>query len=160
MSPDLTVKEVIKGGCGIPNGISWSKDEKTMYFTDSTKLKIFAYDFDAETGSISNETTFYQPTEGVPDGHAVDEEGYLWVAQYGGSRVCRVSPKGEVVAEVVLPVKNITDVAFVGEDIFITCATDQQAQTTENQGDVFKCHVGIKGAPLTKFPLSSSEAKL
>ena len=168
MDPDLTVHEIIKGGMGIPNGISWSPDDKTMYFTDSTRLRIFAYDFDAAAGSVSNERTFFKSAGmevGVPDGHAMDEEGFVWAAFYGGSKVARLSPQGQVVAEVHLPVKNITDVVFVEENLFISCATDDTAESTDMQGDIFKCHVGMRGHPLKKFPLSkeylsSNEAKL
>ncbi|KAF2093855.1 hypothetical protein NA57DRAFT_47486 [Rhizodiscina lignyota] len=163
--PDLTVHEVIKGGMGIPNGISWSPDDKTMYYTDSTKQTIFAYDFEAATGNISNERAFFQTETGVPDGHAMDEEGHLWVAIYGAAKVVRLSPQGQVVAEIALPVKSITDAAFVGEELFIACATDKTAASSDMQGDIFRCHVGIKEYPLHKFALSreylsSNEAKL
>lgn len=155
--------EVIKGGIGISNGISWTQDDKIMYYTDSLKLKIFAFDFDAATGEISNERVFYEqtPIDGTeiaaPDGHAMDEEGYIWSAIYGGSKVVRISPQGNVVAEIVLPTRLITDVAFVGEEVFITCAADTQIdkypESTEMSGHLFKCHVGVKGYPLNKFKL-------
>lgn len=152
---------MIKGGIGVSNGISFSPDDKIMYYTDSMKAKIFAYDFNAATGDISNERVFYeQPqTEGagfaVPDGHAMDEEGHIWAAIYGGSKVVRISPRGEVVAEINLPTRLITDVAFAGEDVFISCAIDKEAEkypeSAENSGHIFRCHIGIKEFPLHKF---------
>lgn len=155
--PDLTVHEVIKGGAGIPNGISWSPDDKTMYLADSSKHDILAYDFDAKSGEVSNERTFnkqIQPENGicVPDGHAMDVEGCIWSAFWGGSKLVRFSPQGDVVAEVLLPTTNVTDVIFVDEDVYITTARNE-AQP-ETSGHLYKCHVGIKGQPLTKFALS------
>lgn len=138
-----------------------------MYYTDSLKMNIVAFDFNAATGEITNQRVFYeQPqTEGeapaVPDGHAMDVEGYIWAAIYGGSKVVRLSPEGRVVAEIALPTRNITDVAFVGEDVFITCAADHEADTypksAENSGHLFRCHVGIKGYPLNKFRLTKDK---
>jgi len=138
-----------------------------MYYTDSLKLNILAYDFDAMTGDINNERVFYAQTQGedgeisAPDGHAMDVEGCIWVAIYGGSKVVRISPDGQIVAEILLPTRNITDVAFVGEDVFITCATDQNAdkfpKSAENSGHLFKCHVGIKERPLNKFRIEKDK---
>ena len=60
----------------IPNGISWTADDKTMYFADSPSKNVYAYDFDATTGGISNKRVFFHvdDADGVPDGHALDEE--------------------------------------------------------------------------------------
>lgn len=131
-------------------------------------MKIFAYDFDAATGNISNERVYYESpqTEGagpaVPDGHAMDEEGHIWAAIYGGSKVVRISPEGTVVAEILLPTRNITDVAFAGEDVFISCALDKEEdkypESAKNSGHIFKCHVGVKEFPLYKFRPAAAKA--
>lgn len=76
-----------------------------MYFTQSERDTIFAYDFDAETGAISNKRPFFKPESGTPDGHAQDVDGNLWVALWGGSKVVRVSPGGTVTAEIALPTR-------------------------------------------------------
>ena len=137
-----------------------------MYYTDSLKLNIVAYDFDAATGAITNERVFYAPPQkgdeiAAPDSHAMDVEGCIWAAIYGGSKVVRISPEGSVLAEIVLPTRNITDVAFVGESVFITCATEQNVDTfpeaAANSGHLFRCHVGVKGRPLNKFRLADDK---
>jgi sugar lactone lactonase YvrE len=89
----------------IPNGLTWSRDDKTMYFTASEEQTIFAYDFDAETGAISNKRPFFKPETATPDGHAQDVDGNLWVALWGGSKVVRVSPEGKVTAEIAVPTR-------------------------------------------------------
>lgn len=97
-------------GVSIANGISWSKDDKTMYFTDSPTKNIFAYDFDAETGQISNRRVFFHVDDesGVPDGHAQDVEGCLWVAIHGCGKVVRVNTAGKITAEISLPTLGVT----------------------------------------------------
>lgn len=74
----------------VPNGLSWSEDDKTMYFTDSATKNIFAYDFHPSTGLITNRRVFFhvQDETGVPDGHAQDTEGNLWVAIWGCPESC------------------------------------------------------------------------
>lgn len=68
-------RHFIKDGLSIPNGIGWSQDDKTMYFVNSTEKKIEAFDYDAETGDVSNERVFWTSEgEGDPDGFAMDTE--------------------------------------------------------------------------------------
>lgn len=91
----------------IPNGISWSLDDKTMYFTDSGTQSIYAYDYDAATGNISNKRVFFRVEEEgcAPDGHVMDVEGNMWVAIWGGWKVVRINPEGKVTAEIKVPTR-------------------------------------------------------
>lgn len=162
LDPDLTLHTVLEG-VTIPNGMSWSLDNKTMFFTDSPEQAISKYDFDEAKGKMSNKRKFFDTSvygkECVPDGHAVDAESHLWVAVHGGGRVVRVNPEGKVVAEVLLPTQSPSCPGFVGEDLIITSEKQfgkkEKPDATEAelkaQGAVFKCHVGIKGAPLNRF---------
>jgi len=150
-------------GVTIPNGMSWTLDNKTMYFTDSPEQAIHKFDFDLETGEMSNKRKFFDTSvygeDCVPDGHAVDAEGHLWVAIHGGGRVVRVNPEGKAVAEVLLPTKTPSCPGLVGEDLIITSEKefdkkdkpDASASELRAQGAVFKCAVGVRGAPLNRF---------
>jgi sugar lactone lactonase YvrE len=69
-----------------PTG-AWSPDGRTMYFADSPRHKIWAFDYDADAGGMSNERLFAAPHPGFPDGSCVDAEGCLWNAEYGGARL-------------------------------------------------------------------------
>lgn len=110
----------------ISNGLCWSLDSKTMYFADSPKRTLYAYDFDAQSGNISNKRIFAETPEGIsPDGSIIDADGYLWNAQWGGSQVVRYTPNGEINFTLKLPVSQPTCLAFGGEDLstlFITSA--------------------------------------
>lgn len=121
LNGDLTLHKVIDG-VTIPNGISWTPDSRTMYFTDSPSRCIMSYPYDPDTGdvSIGEGKVFFTVDNGVPDGHCQDEEGYLWVANHGAARVWRVNPEGQILAEIELPTRCITCPAFCGTELFIT----------------------------------------
>lgn len=146
-------------GIQIPNGISWTRDDKTMYFTDSPVQNVYAFDFDAETGNISNRRTHYHLDEdGVfPDGHAMDEHGNLWHATYGGGRVIRISPEGKVTGTVYLPTRNITCPVFAGTELFITSAAEKEPEkypeSAKFAGNLFRVDVGVNGMPKYKARL-------
>ena len=156
LDPDMSLHRMIDG-VSIPNGMSWSPDNTIMYFTDSPSKCIFTYDFDQASGSISNRKVFFRVEDehAVPDGFAVDVEEHFWVALAGGGKVVRVSPQGQVVAQVTLPTRMVSCPGFVGEDLYITTAEeedpDRYPESTEFAGSLFKVHVGVKGKPPKKF---------
>ena len=135
----------------IPNGIGWSLDHKTLYFTHSTSRHILAFDYSSTTGDISNEREFYKHEgKGEPDGFKIDVEGNIWQAVYGESRVLKISPEGKLVGEVTYPTKCITCPVFVGTELWTTSADDGE---TEFGGGVFRVDVGIKGVEPFRFKL-------
>ncbi|PYH93518.1 calcium homeostasis protein Regucalcin [Aspergillus ellipticus CBS 707.79] len=156
LDPDLSLHRMVEQ-LTIPNGIGWNSADDTMYLTDSPTGKIYAFDFDAETGNISNRRVHFdlgEPKE--PDGFAIDEEGCIWSAIYGGGRVIRISPEGKVIGEISLPTRNITCPAFVGTELFITTAKDdvnddQLPESVRYGGRLYRVDVGIRGAPKHQF---------
>jgi sugar lactone lactonase YvrE len=141
---------------GIANGLDWSPDRKTMYFTDSFQYTIFAFDYDLETGAIHNQRSFIQlpktNAEVVPDGLCVDVEGCVWSAQWNGWQVVRYSPIGEPILSVKVPAQRVTSCCFGGEHgdlLFITTArTGLSEDALENQphaGDVFVVQTNTTG---------------
>lgn len=110
----------------IANSLCWSPDSKKAYFADSPLNRIDIYDFDAASGSLSNRKTFATTPDHIyPDGSIVDKDGYLWNAQWGGSRVVRYAPDGNIDHILELPVSQPTCVAFGGADmdmLFVTTA--------------------------------------
>ena len=130
-----------------------------MYFTDSPVQKVYAYDFDAQKGTISNRRTLlHLKEEGVfPDGHAMDVEGNIWQACYGGGKVIRISPEGDITGVIYLPTRNITCPVFAGTELFITSAKesdpDKYPDSDEHGGNLFRVDVGIQGMPKHKARL-------
>lgn len=158
LDPNLKLHRVLDKMV-IPNGIGWSDDEKTMYITDSPTGDIYAYDFDVETGDISNKRVFFHLGDGsgVPDGFVMDVEGCFWIAVHGGSKVIRVSPEAKVIAEISLPTRGITCPVFVGTELFIATGQENEREkfpeSVRYGGRIFRVDVGVRGNPKHKFRL-------
>ena len=141
----------------VPNSLSWSPDNRTMYFGDTHRTRIWAYDFDLASGAISEERVFAQ-TEGRPDGSCIDVDGCLWNAEYGGWRLVRYTPAGKIDRVIPLPVANATCCCFGGaglDTLYVTSAT--QRLTPEDllkqplAGSVFAVRPGVGGLPEARF---------
>ncbi|GHJ88610.1 hypothetical protein NliqN6_5012 [Naganishia liquefaciens] len=155
-----TVKEDV--GCS--NGIGWSPDTKIMYYIDSPRTTILAYDFDLQSGTISNERIFATSDAfdgGVFDGLCMDAEGAVWAARWGSCRVVRYLPDGTLDTEIITPkALNVTCCIFGGDDmqdLYITTAscgeTDKSLIPQYPQGgDLFRVRIdGVKGVERFKF---------
>ena len=159
LDPDLSVSKVDDNYI-ICNGPAFNLDNSIIYHTDSIKRTVYALDI-AANGDLSNKRVFTELTkddQGVPDGMTVDSEDCIWLAQFGGARVTRYSPAGEILQVVPLPALNITSCAFAGADLdtlYITCAStamsDAQLQQYPLAGSLFACKPGVKGTPTPLF---------
>jgi L-arabinonolactonase len=149
----------IRSKVGISNGLGWSPDNRVMYYTDSATRTIYKYDFDLETGEITNERIFVRtPKEYVPDGLTVDAQGYVWSAKWDGWKVVRYAPDGSVSLEVRLPVQRPTSCTFGGTDmnlLFITSATtgfsDDDLAEQPLAGSVLVVETDFQGLPEPYF---------
>lgn len=131
--------EVVDEGFHLSNGLAFSPDEETMYFTDSVARRIYAYDYDRATGNVRNRRVLVQVPrhEGLPDGLTVDAEGFLWSAQWYGNCVVRYDPEGKVERRIQTPAKQTSSVAFGGKDltdIFITSASRSEPMPVMPEG--------------------------
>lgn len=137
-----------------PNGFAWSLDARTVYIAHSNEGRIEAVEFDAELGTLGSRHTFATIDHdlGVPDGGAVDAEGFYWSAIHGGGRLHRYSPGGRIDREVLLPIKNPTMLAFGGsrlEDVYVTSASHGCSEKPE--GSVFRFSPGLRGRLRPRF---------
>jgi sugar lactone lactonase YvrE len=159
MDTDLSLRQM-ESGITISNGIGWSPDNKIMYYVDSRRFVIYAYDFDLQKGNISERRIFVQldGSTGTPDGMTVDSEGSLWVSLYGGWKVQRYSPSGKLINEIEFPVSKPSSCTFGGMDsdeLFITTISEglspAEKNNQPNAGDLFVLKTNIKGIPEPKF---------
>jgi L-arabinonolactonase len=99
LDSDLTWHKLDEG-FGVVNGPCWSPDGRHFYVSDSRQSTIFVYDYDTDSGTITNKRVFATTTElgGLPDGATVDAEGYLWSAICIGGRIARFAPDGRLTA--------------------------------------------------------------
>jgi L-arabinonolactonase len=156
---DLSIHKIIFG-VAIANSICFSPDGRVMYFADSPTREIWAYDYDTQTGDVSNKKVFanFSDQPGMPDGSIVDSEGYLWNAQWNGHRVVRFRPDGVVDRIISIPAMNITCLAFGGKDLdvlYVTTArylmTPEQIKAEPLSGGLFAVRVDVKGLKEPKF---------
>ncbi|MBW3618295.1 MAG: SMP-30/gluconolactonase/LRE family protein [Proteobacteria bacterium] len=156
---DWTVTRMADG-LGIPNTIQVSPDGGTLYVADSFEHVIWGYDLNPSTGALGYRHLFAE-TKGqaaTPDGSAVDTEGCLWNAQWGGSRLVRYTPEGLIDRVVDLPVSQPTKCAFGGPDLdrlYVTSARDglseEQLAQEPLAGSLFVLDPGVRGLPQVPF---------
>jgi sugar lactone lactonase YvrE len=167
-------------GATTANGLAWSPDGRTLYWSDTPSHAVRAWTFDPDTAELSNERVFHQfPLKpagwawseadarlpqaesrygGRPDGAAVDSEGAYWSAQYEGKRLVRLSPKGDVLAVLETPVQCPTMPCFGGEDLkTLLVTTSRQGRSAAElamfpqSGCLFAIRVEVAGLPVNFF---------
>jgi len=152
--------ELILDDLTISNGLGWSPDGATMYLADSGPGVIHAFRFDPDPGTVSDHRVLVNvPSDvGSPDGLTVDASGDLWVAIYGGGRVQRYAPDGELRQELLVPAEQTTSCAFGGPGLnllYVTTATenwtDEQRLAEPAAGLVYRFNTEATGRPAAPF---------
>lgn len=149
---DAGVTKLLEG-IGCTNGMGFTPDRKQIYYTDSLASEIYIFDYDRETGSISNQRVFVKTPEGegIPDGMTVDAEGYVWSARWGGGIVARYRPDGTEDMRIEFPARKVSSVTFGGDDctdIYVTTAGGgNKAEDGPGAGALFRVNLGIRGVP-------------
>ncbi|XP_050678723.1 regucalcin-like [Leptidea sinapis] len=148
------------GNIQISNGLAWDLREKAMYYTDSTERKIRRYDYDVDTGDISNKEYIFDfeknSIEGFPDGTTIDSEGNLWVAVFNGSCVIKIDPRnGKLLQKIPIPAKKVTSVIFGGDNYDVLFVTSASFEVEGPQcGCTFMITgLGVKGLPGYNYKL-------
>jgi D-xylonolactonase len=153
---------VLDEGFHLGNGIGFSPNQRVLYVTDTIARRIYAYDYQTVSGSVSRRRVFVEvpADEGVPDGLAVDAEGFVWSAQWYGACVVRYDPDGYAERRIAVPAKQTSSVEFGGTDltdIFITSAAQSEKLPVMPAGydpdsgviggSVYHVNLGIAGQP-------------
>lgn len=144
----------------ISNGLVWSMDGSKMYFIDSPLKTVKAYHFDQASASLALIADVVRIPEelGSPDGMAIDEEGMLWIAHYGGYSVGRWNPNnGELLEKIMIPAPNVTACTFGGPDmktLFITTARQEMSVMELEEyplsGSLFYIETNVRGIKKNK----------
>ena len=150
---------VVEEGLGIPNTFVWSPDNKIFYFTDTLNGTIISYNFELETGELSDKNNFATFNRGHPDGSTIDTDGCVWNCRWGGSCVVRFTPSGKVDQIIEMPVENITNCIFGGKDmktLFVTTASNEGKNKNELDGSLFSINLNYQGIEDNKSKLELS----
>lgn len=127
----------------LSNGLGWSQDGRTFYHIDTPTNTVMQYDYHLEKAELSNARQAVEITDGgSPDGMCVDIDDHIWVAEYGGKRICKWNPEtGKQVLEIPMPVSNITSCCIGGRDKDMLYITTAQEDGEPLSGGLFKVKI-------------------
>ena len=152
LETDLTYTVLLEG-IGVSNGMGFTPDLRQLYYTDTATRDISLFDYDADTGAISNKRQFVYvpeaPGEGAPDGMTMDAEGCVWSARWGGSCLVRYAPDGTELQRIQFPAQKVSSAIFGGPDLadlYVTTAGgDQKDVDGPGAGALFRVRPGVRG---------------
>lgn len=136
---------------GICNTMAWDSAGRFLC-ADTLRNSLFA--FDLQPDGIASRRDFGAPfTRGLPDGSALDAEGFLWNCRVGGGCVVRFAPDGTVDRVVDLPCSAPASCTFGAQDLgtlFVTSARfglPPQRRDHPDEGALFAVETGVAGRP-------------
>lgn len=142
----------------ISNGVQWSADGTRAYYIDSPTKRVDVFDVDPVTGAWSDRRSHISLDDaaGFPDGMAIDEEGGLWVALWGGGAVNHYDASGRLVETVTVPdVTQVSSCAFGGDRrdvLYITTSNKGLSAGVEPYaGALFAVATRLRGAVVGAF---------
>ncbi|WP_416357682.1 SMP-30/gluconolactonase/LRE family protein [Aureimonas phyllosphaerae] len=159
LDPDLSV-HTLDTGIVCSNGPCFSPDGGTLYFADTGRAVIYAYDYDTESGIVRSRRVFasFENERGLPDGATVDADGYVWSCEVYSGRLIRFDPSGVIDRVVGLPVQSTTSLTFGGPNLDVAFVTSMArphrgAYHREREaGGLFAVHgLGVRGLPEPRF---------
>ncbi|SEG36359.1 gluconolactonase [Bryocella elongata] len=146
-----------RSGFGITNTIVWSPGGETMYFGDTLANCIYRGAFDSVRSRLEGGETFFAGfPRGLPDGSAIDAEGYLWNCRYGGSCIVRVAPNGSIDQIIETPVLNPTTCCFAAMDastLLLFTSAGGVAAKDGAEGSLFSLETRMHGLLSTRLRL-------
>jgi sugar lactone lactonase YvrE len=146
----------IATGFTLPNGLGWNAEDTTMYLIDSMTNTLLSGAFHPDEGDVGEFAGLCSIDPGLPDGLAVDVDGSIWVAIWGGAEVRRFNPTGELTGIIPMPVTQPASCAF-GPDgtLFITSArkglTPEDLANQPHAGSIFALSTNTHGVPVPAF---------
>ncbi|EEC17500.1 senescence marker protein-30, putative [Ixodes scapularis] len=147
----------------LSNGITWTSDNRTMFYNDSIPGKTYVFNFDVDTGDISNRRVFIDFTTtpgyenlGLPDGMTIDVNDKIWMACFGVGSVIQIDPEtAKILNTVKVPAKYTTSCCFGGQNydvLYVTSASFMKDATQPGDGLLYQVtELGVKGKAAFEF---------
>lgn len=152
LDPDHSV-HVVQSGLTVPNGLGWTAAGDRAFHVDSAAGRVDVLSWDAERG-LQDRRPFVTLDAGTPDGLAVDVDGGVWVAVWGGGAVHHYDADGRLADVVEVPARQVSACAFGGPELdrlFITTSRENLADPEPGAGAVFTATPGVRGVPVRAF---------
>lgn len=153
-----TLSAPMADGLLTQNGLAWSPDSRTMYLSDSHPQRrlVWAYDYDAETGTPSKRRVFADLNQhvGRPDGAAMDEDGCYWICANDAGCLLRFTPEGKLDRTIDLPMLKPAMCSFGGKDLdtlLVTSIVSGKPEDVRWGGAVIALRPGVKGVADVPF---------
>lgn len=146
----------------VSNGLAWSPDGRTMYHADTRGPSVRCFDFDPDSGAVSNcrTMTVLDEAEGLPDGAAMDVQGCYWSAGVTAGVLNKFSPDGQLLKKIALPVDGPTMPCFGGPELrtlFITSLASDRGGRRMG-GSLIACRMDVAGVPVHRMPSPQRDA--
>ena len=167
VDPDGTVT-THRRGVGVSNSLAFAPDGRTMYWSDTHRLLVWAHDYDPASGVPGEPRPFADFTDlpGAPDGACTDETGAVWIAGVGGGALLRFTPEGSLDRTVELPLQLPTMPAFGGsrlETLYVTsigpASSTSIPATGPLDGALLAVDVGVRGLAEPSFGRGSGSVQ-
>lgn len=152
---------IVHEGTGMSNGLAFSPDDRTLYYTDSYEHVIWAFDVDPATGELSGKRAFVRlgREDGLPDGMTVDAEGNVWSALWFAGRVACYDPSGRLRTTIPVPARQVASVMFGGrelDELYITSSSvpfrsealappGYDFDAPDSGGELYRVRPGVQG---------------
>lgn len=143
----------------LSNGLAWSPDGATFYSIDTGRHTVFRRNYGE--GDVGEREAFLVLEDGAwPDGLAVDAEGNLWVAVWGGSgvRVYGEDGRRRPALEVHIEAPHCSSIAFAGAGLDLALMTSASRDLDASQrallphaGGLFLARSRTRGLPSTPW---------
>lgn len=135
---------------GVPNGMAFTFDRRFFFFIDSLDNVVWKFDYDQETGRISNRRAFieFNSDDGIADGMTLDGEGNLWIAMAMGWRVVQYGPDARLKRSIELPARFVSSLAFGGQDLSQLFVTTGRLPEGEELGSAAGTLIALRPGPI------------
>lgn len=134
-------------GTGCANGLGWTPDGNHLYWADTDARIVYLFDYDQQSGAVSNRRIWLQTPELAPDGLTTDSEGGVWIAFFGSGMMRHYTPDATLVQQIEFPAKNVTSCIFGGADLdelFVTTGGGKAGSNTPD-GALFRLKPNAQG---------------
>lgn len=134
----------LHAGLVVANGIAWSPDARTLYFSDSFRGQVWQAAWNEAEGTMGAPRPFADlgEADGRPDGAQVDATGRYWSAGVSAGALNILAPDGTQHRRIALPCRAPTMCAFgAAKDLWVTSLVRPGWEPTAHDGALLRLQI-------------------